>query len=128
MAKNPKLVRERKVSILNPHKVEYYIKNPNTKTVTAKTFGHLALTKRIIGHALDRIRKHGIALVEWDSIEIDIDPAEAGKSNVTLDVHFINDGKVHPRLTRFWKSIQFMRKWELLSNCSSTQVLILTAN
>lgn len=94
MAKNPKLVRERKVSILNPHKVEYYIKNPNTKTVTAKTFGHLALTKRIIGHALDRIRKHGIALVEWDSIEIDIDPAEAGKSNVTLDVHFINDGKV----------------------------------
>lgn len=92
MAKKPKI--ERKISVLNPNKVEYYIKNTQTGEITSKPFGSLALTKKIIGHALDRIRKHGVSLVEWDYIEIDLDPPNTETNTVKMDVHFINEGKV----------------------------------
>ena len=94
MAKKPKAVTERKISVLNPNKVEYYIKNTQTGEITSKPFGSLALTKKIIGHALDRIRKHGVSLVEWDYIEIDLDPPNTKTNTVKMDVHFINEGKV----------------------------------
>ena len=92
MAKKPKT--ERKISVLNPNKVEYFIKNTQTGGIEKKTFGNPVLTKRIIGHALDRIRKHGVSLVEWDYIEIDLDPPNTKINNVKMDVHFINEGKV----------------------------------
>lgn len=92
MAKKPKT--ERKISVLNPNKVEYFIKNTKTGTITSKPFGNLALTKRIIGHALDRIRKHGVSLIKWDCIEIDLDPPNPETNTVKMDVHFINEGKI----------------------------------
>ena len=92
MAKKPKT--ERKISVLNPNKVEYFIKNTQTGEITSKPFGSLALTKKIIGHALDRIRKHGVSLVEWDYIEIDLDTPNTETNTVKMDVHFINEGKV----------------------------------
>lgn len=92
MVKKPKT--ERKISVLNPNKVEYYIKDTQTGGITKKPFGNLTLTKRIIGHALDRIRKHGIALTEWDHIEIDLDPPNIETNTVKMDVHFINSGRV----------------------------------
>ena len=92
MAKKPKT--ERKIGVLNPNRVEYFIKNTQTGEITSKPFGSLALTKRIIGHALDRIRKHGVSLVEWDYIEIDLDPPNTETNTVKMDVHFINEGKV----------------------------------
>ena len=94
MAKTPKAAKERKISVLNPNKVEYFIKNTQTGEITSKPFGNIGLTKRIIGHALDRIRKHGISLTEWDHIEIDLDPPINNTDNIKMDVHFINEGKV----------------------------------
>ena len=43
---------------------------------------------------MDRIRKHGVSLIEWDCIEIDLDPPNTETNTVKMDVHFINEGKI----------------------------------
>lgn len=82
------------IGVLDASKVKFFSRAPDGKTLRPNNLQNPKVTRKIIGYVLDRIRKHGIQLSSWDSIEIDIDALPADGTSLKMDVHFLTEGSV----------------------------------
>lgn len=78
-----------KIGVLNVEKVKHFLNKQ--QHLQPYDFKHPQLTRKIIGHVLNLIRKQGASLYYWDNIEIDMKPES--ESSLSLDIHFVENGK-----------------------------------
>lgn len=86
--------KQHKIGVLNPDQVKVYVKEVKTNNITETAKLDRNITKKIIGFALDKIRKHGVNLNNWEQIELDKYSMENSNEDLKCDVHFLTNQKV----------------------------------